>query len=133
MPISNGSVVFSHMVTPDEAFGNTDFSLTIALSEDEAQKLSDGGIKVKTYQKDEESEAIKQRSFKTKYKLKPTDIIDAEGNPFELTEELPRGSVVRIQWPARPPHPIHGVGAYISKLRILELAEPTGGAFEEGF
>ena len=133
MPLTNGTVVFSNLVTPDTAFGNEAFSLTVSLTDDEATQLSEAGVKIKEYKKDADSEPVLQRSFKTNYKLKPSDVVDSEGNPFDLSQELPRGSLVRVQWPARTPHPIHGVGAYISKLRILELAEDTGGAFEEGF
>ena len=135
MPLSTGKIAFSNMVNKDTAFGKDEFNVTLQLEPEEATLLSSRGVKLRDYQKDEDTPAIPQRQFKTKYALKPSDIVDAEGAPFDFEgRELPRGTLVRIQWPEKPPHPTGGVPTYISKMRILELGESSGeGAFEEGF
>lgn len=93
------------------------FSVVVTLDEAEASKLSDKGVKVKTYQP-EEGEARKQRKFSSKYDV---SVLDIDGN--RASNRIPFGSTVRLLWADGPAHPEHGVPTYLNKVRVIELAE----------
>ena len=114
--VVEGVVNFSNLTEHDVYNGQSTgaFNLTITMSEDDANVLADQGVKIKDYQ------GNKQRKFKSKYEIKR---IDAEGNTY--TGEIPFNSKVRLQYKLGPAHPVHGVPAYLEKVRVLEEAEIT--------
>jgi hypothetical protein len=114
--VVEGVVTFSNLTEHDVYNGQSTgaFNLTITMSEDDANVLADQGVKIKDYQ------GNKQRKFKSKYEIKR---IDAEGNTY--TGEIPFNSKVRLQYKLGPAHPVHGVPAYLEKVRVLEEAEIT--------
>ena len=90
MNVVEGTIAFSNVLTEDEWKGApVGYNVTITLDSDEADKLSDMGVKLKEY------EGKYQRKFKSKFDI---DVLDADGNALELSEELPRGSKVRLLW-----------------------------------
>ena len=112
--VVEGVVNFSNLTEHDVYNGQSTgaFNLTITMSDDDANVLADQGVKIKDYQ------GNKQRKFKSKYEIKR---IDAEGNTY--IGEIPFNSKVRIQYKLGPAHPVHGVPAYLEKVRVLEEAE----------
>ncbi len=125
--VTSGEVVFSNVVTEDVFNGQpTGYNLTLALDGSEAQKLSDRDVKVKTYQKDEESEAVLQRKFKSKF---PVTVVDTEDRPFQ--GEIPYGSKVKVLWATGPAYSTHGCPAYLNRVRVVEVAEHDATSMEE--
>jgi hypothetical protein len=114
--VVEGVVNFSNVTEHDVYNGQSTgaYTLTITMSEDDANVLADQGVKIKDYQ------GNKQRKFKSKYEIKR---FDAEGNAY--TGEIPFNSKVRLQYKLGPAHPVHGVPAYLEKVKVLEEAEMT--------
>lgn len=116
MATAEGTIAFSNVLTQDQYKGKeVGYSVTITLDESSVTKLSEMGVKLKEY------EGNLQRKFKSNYDI---GVLDAEGNEIELSEELPRGSKVRLLWSKGMMNPEHGLGTYLSKIKVLELAEP---------
>lgn len=113
MQVSEGYVAFSHVLTEDQYQGqDVGYNVTLCLDELEAGKLSEGGVKVKDYQ------GVGQRKFKSGYAI---DVLTEDGAPMQLSEELPRGTKVRIQWKQGNEHPQHGVATYANRIKVLEI------------
>jgi hypothetical protein len=86
------------------------------LEDAQADELAKKGVKLREY------EGVKQRKFSTKYEV---PMFDADGNDF--SGRLTRGSKVRVQYAEGKPHPVHGTSTYLSKVKVLELAEASDG------
>ena len=114
--VVEGVVNFSNVTEHDVYNGQSTgaYTLTITMSEDDADVLADQGVKIKDYQ------GNKQRKFKSKYEIKR---FDADGNAY--IGEIPFNSKVRLQYKLGPAHPVHGVPAYLEKVKVLEEAEMT--------
>ncbi len=128
MPISEGTVAFCNL-NQTELYQGQDtgkYNLTVTLDGDQAHALSEQGIRLKEWE-DDEGNVFVQRKFSTKYSV---PVIDAEDN--EISKDIPRGSKVRVQWSEGFNSPNWGLGTYLQKVRVLELAEDTK-ATEEGF
>ena len=110
--IVNFSNVTEHDVYNGQSTGS--YTLTITMSEDDAESFVSQGVKIKDYQ------GNKQRKFKSNYEIKR---FDAEGNAYR--GEIPCNSKVRLQYKLGPAHPVHGVPAYLEKVKVLEEAEMT--------
>ena len=110
--IVNFSNVTEHDVYNGQSTGS--YTLTISMSEDDAESFVSQGVKIKDYQ------GNKQRKFKSNYEIKR---FDAEGNAYR--GEIPFNSKVRLQYKLGPAHPVHGVPAYLEKVKVLEEAEMT--------
>ena len=122
--ITEGTVAFASLKDHDVYQGKSTgkYTLTLTMSDSEAQKLEKEGVKVKSY------EGNAQRKFSSQYDV---PVVDANDLPF--TGNVPRGSKVRVLWAqGKAPHPVHGVSTYLSRVRVLEVAEDTRQA-EEGF
>jgi hypothetical protein len=116
MNVVEGTIAFSNVLTEDEWKGApVGYNVTITLDSEEADKLSDMGVKLKEY------EGKYQRKFKSKFDI---DVLDADGNALELSEELPRGSKVRLLWAKGGLDKTHGLTTYLSKVKVLELGQP---------
>jgi len=48
-----------------------------------------------------------------------------DGQPF--MGRIGRGSTVRLLWAEGQPHPVHGIGTYLNKIKVLEVAEQEEG------
>jgi hypothetical protein len=123
--VTEGLVAFESLKEHDEYQGQSTgkFTLTLTLSEDEAEKLGQAGVKLKMY------EGNAQRKFSSGYDV---PVVDLEDKPYN--GNLPRGSKVRILWKTGKDHPVHGVATYLNRVRVLEVADTMGeGAAVEGF
>ena len=107
-------VNFSNLTQHDVYMGQTTgkYTMTITMSEDDAESLSSRGVKIKDY------EGAKQRKFSSKFDVK---VLDAEGNPFN--GEVPYNSKVRLKYKVGPAHPVHGLSTYLEAVKVLEVAE----------
>ena len=112
--VVEGIVNFSN-ITKHDVYNGQDtgaFSMTVTLSEDDANQMASNGVKIKDYQ------GAKQRKFKSKYDIKA---FDAEGKPY--MGEIPYNSRVRLKYKLGQPHPVHGVSTYLEAVKVLEEAE----------
>tara|TARA_R100001510_G_C7651104_1_gene208718 strand:- start:944 stop:1306 length:363 start_codon:yes stop_codon:yes gene_type:complete len=120
MAVLEGLVAFEnleeHEVYQGQSTGK--YSIVLSLDENSASKLADEGVKMREY------EGVKQRKFSTKYTV---PVFDNEGNPFQ--GRIGRGSKVRVLYQAGNEHPVHGTSTYLNKVKVIELAEDTGGDF----
>lgn len=112
--VTQGVVAFSNVDQMEVFDGQSTgrYSLVIQLDEVDASKLSDMGVNVKDYK------GTAQRKFASKFKV---DVLDMDNEPVQ--GEVPYGSKVRVLWKAGDPHPQHGVGTYLNKVRVVEFAE----------
>lgn len=112
--VIEGIVNFSNLTQHDVYMGQTTgkYTMTITMSEDDAESLSSRGVKIKDY------EGAKQRKFSSKFDVK---VLDAEGNPFN--GEVPYNSKVRLKYKVGPAHPVHGLSTYLEAVRVLEVAD----------
>lgn len=120
--VTTGVVAFSNL-TAHEFYEGKDtgrYSLVATMSEAEANRLEDLGVRVKTY------EDKKQRKFASQY---PVGVVDIDDRP--ITTEIPHGSVVRLLWQNGPAHPEWGVPTYLNKVRVVEMAESIAETPEE--
>jgi hypothetical protein len=118
MAVLEGNVAFANLDEHEEYQGQSTgkYSLVLSLADADAEKLSEQGVKLREY------EGVKQRKFSTKYEV---PMYDADG--AEFMGRLTRGSKVRVQYAEGKPHPVHGTSTYLSKVKVLELAEPSDG------
>lgn len=117
--VVTGVVAFSN-VTKHDFYNGKDtgnYTLTVTMDADEAEKLSSKGVVIKDY------EGKSQRKFKSQYDV---PVVDTEDSP--VTGEIPYGSVVRILYTTGNPHPQYGVPVYMNRVRLVERAENEGGA-----
>ena len=112
--VTQGVVAFSNVDQMEVFDGQSTgrYSVVIQLDEVDASKLADMGVNVKDYK------GTAQRKFASKFKV---DVLDMDNEPVQ--GEIPYGSKVRVLWKAGDPHPQHGVGTYLNKVRVVEFAE----------
>ena len=115
--ITEGLVAFESLKQHDEYQGQSTgkFTLTLTLSDAEAEKVEKAGVKLKMY------EGNAQRKFSSGYDV---PVADLEDKPYN--GNLPRGSKVRILWKQGKDHPTHGVATYLNRVRVLEVADSMG-------
>lgn len=121
MPVLNGTVAFSNISKFEEYGGKSidKYTLTLSLADEDADKLASAGVRIKTYAPDE-GDPLKQRKFSSKYKI---PVVNADGEPMEVQGELPYGSKVRILWKEGQMNPQYGLGTYLNKIKVLEMAD----------
>ncbi len=116
-----------------EKFNNEDtgkYTLTVGLSNAEAKKLEDAGVKVRTVKDAETGKDIKIRKFSTQYKLQDNMIQTQSGDV--VGTDFGAGSDVEVLWKAGKPHPTHGVATYLTAIKVADDHEPGyKGANEE--
>ena len=117
--VLEGVLNFSKLTEHDVYMGQDtgSYSVTVTLSEEDANTLSAQGVKIKDYQ------GNKQRKFKSKFDVA---VMDAEGN--EYSGEVPYNSKVRLKYKLGKPHPVHGVSTYLEAIKVLEEAEMAEGS-----
>ena len=116
-----------------EKFGGEDtgkYTLTVSLSDAEAKKLEEAGVKVRTIKDADTGKDIKIRKFSTQYKLADnmiqTDSGDIIGTDFGAESE------VQVLWKAGKEHPMHGVATYLTAIKVADEHTPGfKGANEE--
>jgi len=120
MSVIQGKVAFSNLDEHEMYQGQSTgkFSVVITLDDGEAEKLEQGGVKLREY------EGSKQRKFASKFTV---GIVDLDGEP--VTDRVTRGSLVRIQYSLGQPHPVHGITPYLDKIRVLEMASQNDDDF----
>ena len=118
MSVVEGTIAFENLDTHEMYQGQSTgkYSVVISVSDEVASGLSAQGIKMREY------EGKQQRKFSTKYDVA---VVDKEGHPF--SGRIGRGSTVRLLWAAGQPHPVHGMGTYLNKIKVLEVAEQEAG------
>jgi len=117
--VVEGVVNFSN-ITKHDVYNGQDtgqFSMTVTMSEDDANTMSSRGIKIKDYQ------GAKQRKFRSRFDIKA---FDGEGNPW--TGEIPYNSKVRLKYKVGNEHPVHGVATYLEAVKVLEVADAPDSA-----
>ena len=121
--VIEGIVNFSNLTQHDVYMGQTTgkYTMTITMSEDDAESLSSRGVKIKDY------EGAKQRKFSSKFDVK---VMDAEGNPFN--GEVPYNSKVRLKYKVGPAHPVHGLSTYLEAVKVLEVADMSDDEGDNG-
>ena len=118
MAVVSGKAAFAHLDST-EVYNGQDtgrYTLTVTLDDENAQILSEQGVKLKDYNGD------KQRKFASKFNVK---VIDANDQPF--VGNIPRGSTVRLSYKTATPHPVHGTPTYLNAIRVVEVAEDSSG------
>lgn len=117
--VLEGVLNFSKLTEHDVYMGQDTgaYSVTVTMSEEDANTLSAQGVKIKDYQ------GNKQRKFKSKFDVA---VMDAEGN--EYSGEVPYNSKVRLKYKLGKPHPVHGVSTYLEAIKVLEEAEMVEGS-----
>ncbi len=118
MAVVEGTIAFENLDTHEMYQGQSTgkYSVVISLDDTTADQLAGLGIKMREY------EGVKQRKFSSKYDI---GVVDNEGQPFK--GRIGRGSKVRLLWQEGPPHPVHGTGTYLNKIKVLEVAEQEAG------
>lgn len=117
--VVEGVVNFSN-ITQHDVFNGQDtgaYSMTVTMSEEDANTLASRGVKIKDYQ------GAKQRKFKSRFDIKA---FDGEGNPW--TGEIPYNSKVRLKYKLGNEHPVHGVATYLEAVKVLEVADAPDSA-----
>ena len=120
--ITTGIANFVHL-DQTETYNGQDtgkYSVVLTMEDDEASKLEDIGVKVKEYKNQ------KQRKFATKYRV---PVLTAEGDPFN--GRVPFGAKVKVLWKQGNHHPVHGVGVYLEKVKVLEMPEGMDGSEDD--
>jgi len=117
--VLEGVLNFSKLTEHDVYMGQDTgaYSVTVTMSEEDANTLSAQGVKIKDYQ------GNKQRKFKSKFDVA---VLDAEGNKY--SGEVPYNSKVRLKYKLGKPHPVHGVSTYLEAIKVLEEAEMVEGS-----
>lgn len=119
-----GILNFSN-VTKTDVWNGQDtgkYNVTVTMEEEDANKLSAMGVKIKDYQ------GNKQRKFQSKYEV---TVVDADGEKFN--GEIPYNSKVRVRFKTGPEHPVHGVSTYLDAVKVLEEAIMEEGEYASDF
>lgn len=127
--VVSGEVAFSNLTEHDTYNGKStgNYTLTITMDSNEANKLSDMGVKIKEYKKLDSDDPVKlQRKFKSQYHV---PVVDLDGYP--VTGELPYGTKVRVLWTGGENNEDYGVPTYLQRVRVVEMAEPEMSVPEE--
>ena len=113
LSVTEGYIAFSHVLTEDQYQGqDVGYNVTLCMDKEEAAKLSALEVIIKDYQ------GVAQRNFKSGYSI---DVLDDNGQAMSMTEELPRGTKVRVQWKHGNIHPQHGLATYANRVKVLEM------------
>jgi|TARA_B110000261_G_scaffold143156_1_gene164955 hypothetical protein len=113
LSVTEGYIAFSHVLTEDQYQGqDVGYNVTLCMDKEEAAKLSALEVIIKDYQ------GVAQRKFKSGYSI---DVLDDNGQAMSMTEELPRGTKVRVQWKHGNIHPQHGLATYANRVKVLEM------------
>ena len=113
LSVTEGYIAFSHVLTEDQYQGqDVGYNVTLCMDKEEAAKLSALDVIIKDYQ------GVAQRKFKSGYSI---DVLDDNGQAMSMTEELPRGTKVRVQWKHGNIHPQHGLATYANRIKVLEM------------
>ena len=118
--VTTGVVAFSNITQHDSYKGKSTgkYNVTITMSDAEAQKLSDMGVTVKEYTKDDGT-VLKQRKYSTQYHV---PVVDLDNETW--AGEVPFGSEVRVAWiPSDDVDPDYGRATYLHKVRLVKAAE----------
>jgi hypothetical protein len=116
MSVITGKVAFANL-TEHESFNGQStgkYSVVLSLDEDEAQKLQNEGVKIKTYKNQP------QRKFTTQYE--DFTVIDNDGEPVSKAS-VRWGDTVRVKYNVGKPHPVHGSSPYLQAIRVIEKGE----------
>jgi hypothetical protein len=118
MAVVEGTIAFENLDTHEMYQGQSTgkYSVVISVDEPTASHLAGQGIKMREY------EGVKQRKFSSKYDI---GVVDKDGQPF--MGRIGRGSKVRLLWTEGVEHPVHGMGTYLNKIKVLEVAEQEDG------
>ena len=122
--VAEGTVAFESLRQHDVYNGKSTgkYNITLTLDQDSADELETKGVKLRQY------EDKLQRKFATGFTV---GVLDADGTPYD--GQVTRGSKVRVLYSLGNPTPMHGVTPYLEKVKVLELAEPTGGTIAGEF
>lgn len=114
--VATGTAAFVNLLERDTWKGQpTNYNVTLTLDPDCIDELKNNGVKLKEY------EDTLQRKFQSNFEVQ---VLDTEGDNY--TGQVPRGSRLKVLYSLGKPSPMHGVTAYLEKVKVIELADPTG-------
>ena len=106
------------------------YTLTVGLKAEEASKLEEAGVKVRTIKHPTNGKDVKVRKFSTQYKLADDDVKTVGGSV--VGSDFGTGSGVTVLWKAGKEHPTHGVATYLTAIKVADDHTPGyKGADEE--
>jgi len=120
-----GNVAFAYLTEPDSYMGNDKYSVTLSLTPESQEVLSNMGVKLKEYT-DKNGAKYIQREFKRKAKFDQPLVFDSEGNRI-AADSIGWGDYVRLAVKVGEGNAL-GRGTYLNKVKLLKKAEPTEGA-----
>ena len=92
------------------------YTITVGISDDEAEALEKAGVKVKTTKHPTTGEMMKARKFSTQFKLSDEMIQTTKGEV--IGDQFGTGSKVTILWKEGVAHSRHGVGTYLTAIKV---------------
>lgn len=114
--VATGTAAFVNLLERDTWQGApTKYNVTLTLDNECVNELENNGVKLKEY------EGNMQRKFQSNYEVQ---VLDADGDKY--TGQVPRGSKLKVLYSLGKPSPMHGVTPYLEKVKVIELADPTG-------
>ena len=132
MTITEGVAKYVYLDSTEKYNGEDTgkYTLTVSLSDAEAKKLEEAGVKVRTIKDADTGKDIKVRKFSTQYKLEDK-MVQTEGGDV-VGSAFGAGSNVKVLWKAGKEHPMHGVATYLTAVKLDDDYEPGfKGANEE--
>ena len=120
--ITKGIAKYIYLNTTEKFNGEDTgkYTITVGMSNSEAKKLEDAGIKVREF-KDDNGKSYKARKFSTQYKL-ADNMIQTESGEV-IGTNFGSGSNVEILWTAGEKHPTHGVATYLTAIKVADEHE----------
>jgi len=116
--ITKGQALYVYL-TETEKFDGEDtgkYTITVSLSNSEAKKLEEAGVKVKETKHPETGKIVKARKFATQFKLKDEMIQTTDGEV--IGDQFGALSDVAILWKEGQKHARHGVGTYLTAIKV---------------
>ena len=116
--ITKGEALYVYLQETEKFDGEDTgkYTITVGISDSEAKKLEKAGVKVKTSKHPETGEMTKARKFSTQFKLKDEMIQTTEGEV--IGDQFGTGSKITVLWKEGNDHPRHGVGTYLTAIKV---------------
>ena len=122
--ITKGEALYVYLDSTEKYNGDDTgkYTLTVGVSNEDAEKLVKGGVKVRTIKHPETGKDVKVRKFSTQYKL-DDDMIKTQSGDV-IGSNFGRGSNVEVLWKTGKEHPTHGEATYLTAVRVADDHTP---------
>lgn len=116
--ITKGEALYVYLQETEQFDGEDTgkYTITVGLSDKEAEALEEAGVKVKTTKHPVTGKMTKARKFATQFKLADESIQTTTGEV--IGDQFGTGSKVSILWKEGNKHPRHGVGTYLVAIKV---------------